>query len=220
MHSVLTPLLTAGPTTETFSGFTGWVVSVMEALGVVGVGLLVALENLFPPIPSEIILPLAGFTASQGSMNLWLAILGATVGSVAGAAALYWLGAAFGLARLRSWGARLPLVDVADIDRTVDWFHRHGRPAVFFGRLIPIFRSLISIPAGIDRMSLPLFLTLTTLGSLIWNSVLVGAGFALGENWHVVEQYVGRLQYVVILVVVLLVVWFVVRRLIARRAAP
>ncbi len=216
---LISPLpLAAQSSSETFSGFTGWVVSIMDALGVLGVALLVALENLFPPIPSEVILPLAGFTASQGSMNLGLAVIGATTGSVIGAAALYWLGAAFGLPRLRSWGARLPLVDVSDIDRTVDWFHRHGRSAVFFGRLLPIFRSLISIPAGIDRMNLPLFLGLTTAGSLLWNSALIGSGYALGENWHVVEGYVGQLQYLVIAAVVLAVAWFLLRRIGARRA--
>lgn len=198
---------------EELSGFTGVVVDFMEAFGVLGVALMVAAENLFPPIPSEVILPLAGFTASQGSMSLWGAILGATVGSVVGASALYWLGHVFGLQRLRSWGARIPLVDVEDIDRTVAWFHRYGTWGVLVGRLVPIFRSLISIPAGVDRMHLGFFLALTTIGSLVWNTALVMAGYVLGENWHIVEQYVGVFQKVVIIAVVVAVVWFVVSRI-------
>lgn len=198
---------------EALTGFTGWVVSVMEALGPVGVGLMVALENLFPPIPSEIILPLAGFTASQGTMNLYAAIVLATLGSVIGALALYYVGRAFGLDRLRRWAAKLPLVDIEDIDKTVAWFERHGPKAVFFGRMIPIFRSLISIPAGVEKMRLMQFTVLTTAGSLIWNSIFVVAGFYLGENWHIVEQYAGWFQRIVIVVVAVAVVWWIVNRI-------
>ncbi|GAA4285345.1 hypothetical protein GCM10022261_28760 [Brevibacterium daeguense] len=195
------------------TGFTGWVVSVMETLGVAGVGLLVALENIFPPIPSEIILPLAGFTASQGSMNLFGAIVFATVGSVVGALGLYYLGYAFGLERLRRWASKIPLIDVVDIDKTVSWFAKHGPAAVFFGRMIPLFRSLISIPAGVEKMRLSVFMLFTTLGSLIWNSIFVVAGYLLGENWQLVEDYAGWFQRIVIALVLIAVVWWVQRRI-------
>ncbi|WP_344335206.1 DedA family protein, partial [Brevibacterium salitolerans] len=191
-------------------GFTEWVVSVMDALGAPGVGLLVALENLFPPIPSELILPLAGFTSSLGSMHLVSAIAWATIGSVLGALALYWVGRAFGHERIVRWAAKLPLVDPADVERTVAWFGRHGRKAVFLGRMIPIFRSLISIPAGIERMSQSWFLLLTMAGSLIWNSLFVLAGFWVGENYAVIERYAGWFQNAVIVVVAAALVWWIV----------
>ncbi len=133
----------------------------MERLGAPGAGLLIALENIFPPLPSEVILPLAGFTASRGDFQLWQALFWTTAGSVLGALALYAIGAALGLQRTVAIAARIPLIETSDIDKTVLWFQRHGPKAVFFGRMLPIFRSLISIPAGIERMPLPTFLALT-----------------------------------------------------------
>lgn len=192
-----------------FGGVTDFAVNLMETLGGPGAALAIALENLFPPIPSEVILPLAGFTASQGDLSLVGVILWTILGSVVGALALYGLGAALGVRRLKAIAERLPLVDAGDIDDTERWFDRHGTKAVFFGRMLPIFRSLISIPAGIERMPLPMFLGLTTAGSAIWNTVLVGAGYLLGENWHVVEQYTGILQWIVIAGLVGAVAWFV-----------
>jgi membrane protein DedA with SNARE-associated domain len=198
-------------TTE--SGIVGWVVSIMEALGAPGAGLAVALENLFPPIPSELILPLAGFTASRGGMSLVGAIVWTTLGSVAGALALYAVGALLGRDRTRAIAARLPLVRISDVDRSEAWFARHGVKAVFFGRMIPLFRSFISIPAGIERMSLATFLAFTALGSLIWNVIFVLAGYQLGENWRIVQDYVGVYQKVVAAVVLLAVAVFVASRL-------
>lgn len=190
-----------------------WVTDLMETLGAPGAGIAIALENLFPPLPSELFLPLAGFTASQGKMNLFAAILWTTTGSVAGALALYYLGALLGRDRIRAIAQRLPLVKVADVDRTEEWFARHGKATVFFGRMVPIFRSLISIPAGVERMPLPGFLLLTAAGSLIWNSALILAGYVLGANYHLVDQYMGVVSKVVIGLVVLAVGWFVVSRL-------
>ncbi|MFF7649381.1 DedA family protein [Streptomyces sp. NPDC007983] len=170
---------------------TDWATGLMDALGAPGAGAAIALENLFPPLPSEVILPLAGFAAGQGRMNLYAALLWTTAGSVLGALALYGVGALLGRDRTRAIAARLPLVKAADVDRTERWFQRHGTKAVFFGRMIPIFRSMISVPAGIERMPVPVFLALTTLGSLIWNAVFVLAGYALGDNWHRVTDYVS-----------------------------
>ncbi|WP_189250364.1 DedA family protein [Streptosporangium pseudovulgare] len=200
-------------TSTTVDGVAGWAVSLMETLGAPGAGLAIALENLFPPLPSEVILPLAGFTASKGDMTLFEAIFWTTLGSVVGAVALYGVGALLGRARVVAIARRLPLVDVSDIEKTEAWFARHGRRTVFFGRMIPIFRSLISIPAGVERMPVPVFLVLTTLGSLIWNTVFVMAGYLLGENWELVEGYAGILSKAVLGVVALAVVVFVVVRL-------
>jgi membrane protein DedA with SNARE-associated domain len=201
----------------TESGLVGWVIGIMESLGAPGAGLAVALENLFPPIPSELILPLAGFTASRGDMSLVGAVVWTTIGSVVGALALYAVGALLGRDRTRAIAARLPLVRIADVDRSEAWFARHGVKAVFFGRMIPLFRSFISVPAGIERMSMPTFVAFTLLGSLIWNLVFVLAGYQLGENWRVIVGYVEVYQKVVAAAVLLAVAFFVASRL-RRRA--
>jgi membrane protein DedA with SNARE-associated domain len=198
-------------------GVAGWAIRIMEALGAPGAGLAVALENLFPPIPSEVILPLAGFTASQGDMSLLAAIAWTTLGSVVGALVLYGIGALIGPERTRAIAARVPLIKVSDIDRTAAWFAKHGRKTVFFGRMVPLFRSFVSIPAGIERMPLASFLLLTTLGSLIWNSFFVLAGYALGENRRVIEEYAGTYQTLVLAVGSLAVAGFVAVRLLAMR---
>ncbi|MFD6291498.1 DedA family protein [Streptomyces sp. NPDC060205] len=170
----------------------------MDTLGAPGAGIAIALENLFPPISSEVILPLAGFAASTGQMNLFAALLWTTAGSVVGALALYGVGALLGRDRTVAIAARLPLVKVSDIEKTEAWFSRHGTKAIFFGRMIPVFRSLISVPAGVERMPLPVFLCLTTLGSAIWNTVFVLAGYFLGENWTDVADYVSTYSKVVL----------------------
>lgn len=188
------------------------VVGLMHLIGAPGAGLAIALENLFPPLPSEVILPMAGLAASRGSFTLAEALFWTTAGSVVGAFALYGLGAALGIPRLRALAERMPLLKVQDVDRTVAWFHRHGGKAVFFGRMLPIFRSLISIPAGVTRMPLWRFGLLTLAGSLVWNSVFVLSGYLLGAQWHIVEEYAGILQYAVLGVAAAALVWFTVVR--------
>jgi membrane protein DedA with SNARE-associated domain len=194
-------------------GVAGWAVDLMESIGGPGAGIAIALENLFPPLPSEVILPLAGFTASRGDMSLASAIVWTTVGSLVGALVLYYLGAALGRERMRRLAVRVPLIKVEDVDKAEAWFGRHGRKAVFFGRMIPLFRSFISIPAGVERMPVPTFVLYTTAGSLIWNVIFVMSGFWLGESWHLVEGYADPLQKAVIVAVVLGVAWFVGKRL-------
>jgi membrane protein DedA with SNARE-associated domain len=198
-----------------------WAVSVMEALGGPGAGMVIALENLFPPLPSEAILPLAGFAASRGTMTLAEALAWTTTGSLIGALALYGLGAALGRQRVRRAWQRLPLVRIEDLDRTEAWFDRHGRKAVFFGRMLPIFRSLISVPAGVHRMSVPVFACLTLAGSVIWNTAFVLAGYMLGEQWHHVQTYAGAMQLATVLVTGGAVLWWIgrrVRRRVAKKA--
>ncbi|MER7460630.1 DedA family protein [Micromonospora sp. NPDC126480] len=216
-------LLAAGTTTEQAEppqdGLVGHVVGLVEKLGGPGAGLAVALENLFPPIPSEVILPLAGFVAGQGRMSVASAIFWTTLGSLVGALALYYIGAALGRERMRAIAARLPLVKLSDVDKTEEWFLRHGVKAVFFGRMIPIFRSMISIPAGVERMPLLTFVVYTTLGSLIWNTTFILAGYLLGDNWHLVEGYAGVLQKIVIAACAVGLVWFVATRVRRSRTA-
>lgn len=219
-HALFAAGTATGDSAPPEGGLVGYVTGLVERLGGPGAGLAVALENLFPPIPSEVILPLAGFVAGQGRMSVVSAIFWTTLGSLLGALALYYIGAALGRERIRAIVERLPLVKLSDVDRTEEWFLRHGVKAVFFGRMIPIFRSLISIPAGVERMPVLTFAVYTTLGSLIWNTTFVMAGYLLGDNWHLVEGYVGVLQNVVILASVAAVGWFVVSRVIrARRGA-
>lgn len=198
---------------------TEWLIRLMENLGSPGAGLAVALESVFPPIPSELVLPLAGFAASQGSLNVVAAVAWTTVGSLVGAAVLYGLGAWLGEPRLRRIAGRLPLVQPADLDRTDAWFHRHGSKAVFFGRMIPVFRSLVSIPAGVSRMPLLRFGLLTAAGSLVWNTALILAGYLLGEQWNEVRRYVGYGQEAVLVVLAVVVVVCVVRRVRQRRTS-
>jgi membrane protein DedA with SNARE-associated domain len=197
-------------------GVVGWVVGLMDALGAPGVGLAIALENVFPPLPSEVFLPLAGFAAARGEMGLVAAIAWTTLGSLVGALALYGVGAALGRDRVRALADRMLLVSAADVDRAEAWFARHGSTAVFLGRMVPLVRSLISVPAGVERMRLPLFAALTAAGSLIWNTAFVLAGYLLGANWGVVEQYADVASKGVLGLLVLAVAVFVVRRI--RRA--
>ncbi|GAB3167568.1 DedA family protein [Streptomyces incanus] len=190
-----------------------WINDLMDVMGAPGAGLAIALENLFPPLPSEVILPMAGFAASGGRMSLLAVLLWTTAGSVIGALALYGVGALLGRERTVAIAGRLPLVKVSDIEKTEAWFLRHGTKAVFFGRMIPIFRSLISVPAGVERMRLSVFLGLTTLGSALWNTVFVLAGYALGENWQQVTTVVSAYSKVVLALAVLAVLAFFALRM-------
>ena len=219
MHTTNQVMMTAlQATQEPTGGVAGWAIELMERLGAPGAGLAVALENLFPPLPSEVILPLAGFAASRGDLGLLSAILFTTLGSIVGALALYGVGAGLGRDRTRAIAGRLPLVKVQDVDKAEEWFIRHGPKAVLIGRLVPVVRSLISVPAGVERMPVAAFLALTAVGSVVWNSLLIVAGYQLGERWHVVESSVGVLQKLVIVGAVAAVVWFVVVKIRARRS--
>ncbi|MEW6935752.1 DedA family protein [Trueperella pyogenes] len=207
-------IFTALASDDNLTGIAAWAVSIMESLGGLGVAFLIAVENLFPPLPSEIILPLAGFTASQGtSFNLAEAIIWATAGSLVGAWALYGIARIIGRERTRAIFNWLPLVKISDVDKTEAWFHKHDQSTVFFGRMLPIFRSLISLPAGVIKMNFLKFTVLTTLGAAIWNAALIGAGYILGENWHLVDDYVGILSKIVLVAILALLLWWVVRRL-------
>jgi len=212
-------LLTSTPS-EPMTGLAGWAVGLIDALGGPGAAIIVGLDNLFPPIPSELVLPLAGFSASRGVFTLLGALFWTTLGSLAGAVIVYWLGALLGRARTRALVARIPLMKVGDFDRTETWFARHGGKAVFLGRMVPIFRSLISLPAGVERMPFGRFLLLTTAGSLLWNTAFVVAGYLLGESWSLVDRYGSVFQYVVLAAVAVAAGVFVTVRVRERRSRP
>jgi membrane protein DedA with SNARE-associated domain len=201
-------------------GLTGWTASVIEALGEVGVGLLVALENLVPPIPSEIVLSMAGYLAGEGRVNLvWVAIA-ATAGSVLGALALYWLGYALGEDRLRRWLDRIPLVDADDLGKADRWFERHDKSAVLFGRCAPVVRSLVSIPAGANHMNLGWFTLLTAIGSGVWNVLFVGGGYLLGSRWQKIEQYSHWFDYAIAAFFAVAIATWVTKKLRKRTPTP
>jgi membrane protein DedA with SNARE-associated domain len=200
-------------------GLTGWVASVIEALGEVGVGLLVALENLIPPIPSEIVLAMAGYLAGAGQINVVLVLIAATAGSVVGALVLYWLGYALGEDRLRRWLDRIPLVDADDLDKADRWFERHERSAVLFGRCAPVVRSLVSIPAGANHMPLGQFTLFTAIGSGVWNTIFVGGGYALGSQWQQVERYSHWFDYAIGAFFLIAIAAWITKKLRKRAAA-
>ena len=200
------------------TGLAGVATDVMDALGEVGVGALVLAENVFPPIPSEVVLPLAGYLASRGRMDLTLVVVAATVGSVLGALLLYEAGARTGRTRLRRLVDRMPLLEVEDLDRAEAWFARHGELSVLLGRCLPVVRSLISVPAGVARMSRWRFVVLTTLGSGAWNTAFVLGGWALGARFSQVERYSGWLNAAVYTALGVLLV-LGVRRALRRRAS-
>lgn len=196
-------------------GIIDWIVRLMEMLGAPGVGIAIFLENVFPPIPSEVVLPLAGFTVSMGSLSFWPTFLWATAGSVAGAWLLYGIGAAIGAERLRRIADWMWLVEPEDVDQSLNWFDRYGPVSVFVGRFVPGVRSLISIPAGIDRMSPVSFTLWTAIGSSGWNALLIWLGIWLGDSYDLVAKYVGQYSnvvYTLIAIILIGVLFYLLRR--------
>jgi membrane protein DedA with SNARE-associated domain len=193
---------------------TDWATDVVERLGYLGVAMLVALENVFPPIPSEVVLGLAGYTASRGDASVIGMIIAATIGSVVGALILYGLSAAIGPVRLRAiiirHGTWIGFGET-DLDRAEEWFDRRSRSAVLLCRCVPLIRSLISIPAGFRRMPIVMFTVCTLIGSLMWNTILITAGYALADQWERILDYTEPFQTVVVVAIVVVIAAFIVR---------
>jgi membrane protein DedA with SNARE-associated domain len=192
-----------------------WITNTMQSMSYLGIGLLMFLENLFPPIPSELIMPLAGFTASKGDMQLAPAIAAGTIGTVLGALPWYYAGKLLSEERLRNLADKYGkwiTVSGADIDKANRWFNRHGIKAVFLCRLVPGVRTLISLPAGINNMSLIPFLIYSTAGTLLWVSFLTLAGYKLGTNYELVDDYLGPVSKIVLLILVIWCILWVVRK--------
>ena len=191
-----------------------WIAGFLDSGGALAIAALMLLENVFPPIPSELIMPLAGFNAARGGTPLWLAILAGGLGSLAGAYFWYLAGRAFGAHRLRrliaSHGRWLTLT-LSEFEAAEGWFQRHGRAVVFFGRFIPTVRTLISIPAGIERMPQGQFLLFTALGSFIWSGGLALAGYLLEDQYESVEHWIDPLSTAVVIGIIALYLWRVIR---------
>jgi membrane protein DedA with SNARE-associated domain len=208
---------------DLFATLAAWIVATVQTGGYVGVAGWTFLENLFPPIPSEAILPVAGFLVSSGELSFVGVVVAATIGSLLGALAFYGLGAWLGDARLRAFVQRYGrwlALDESDLDEAEDWFNRHGGKAVLLGRLAPSLRSLISIPAGVARMPLGRFAVYTTVGSTLWNAALVGAGVVLGDQWERVEPYLSVFGWATLVLVVAGIGWWVAGRRKSRSASP
>ena len=191
-----------------------WITGFLESGGYFAVAALMLLENIFPPIPSEVIMPLAGYSAGKGELNLPLVILAGSLGSVLGTLPWYGIGHWIGIERLKAWSRRhgrwLTLAP-DDVEKAQDWFGKHCTKAVLFGRLIPAVRTLISVPAGVAGMALPKFLVFSAIGSLAWTAALAGAGSLLGENHDAVERYLGPVTNAILGVLVLGYAYRVVR---------
>jgi len=196
-----------------------WITSVREQFGYFGIALLILVENVFPPIPSEVILTFGGFMTTKSELSIFGVVVASTIGSVGGAVILYWIGRILNVERLEriieKWGKYLRLTK-EDVRKADAWFDKYGPWTVFFCRFIPLIRSLISIPAGMSGMNQWLFLVLTTLGTLIWNLVLVLVGAKVGNNWHQIVNYMdvySNIMYVVIAVsAVIFIIWFIKRK--------
>lgn len=183
-----------------------WIVGVVGSAGYPGIALLMFLENLFPPMPSEVIMPVAGFAAARGDLNIIGVVAAGTAGSVAGALPWYWLGAKFGmkrLCRLADRHGRWLTISPADVHNAQRWFDRHGILAVLAGRMIPTVRTLISVPAGIVHMPMGRFLACTTLGSAAWTAVLAAAGYVLESQYDLVAEWMDPATKVIIAAIVL-----------------
>lgn len=196
----------------------------MEQFGYMGIFLLIMVENLFPPIPSEVILTFGGFMTTKSSMNIFGVVASSTLGSVGGAIVLYYVGRLLSVERIEriveKYG-KLLRVEKKDVHNANGWFEKYGAWTVFFCRFIPLIRSLISLPAGMSHMNMWLFLGLTTLGTIIWNTVLVLIGASVGESWDSIVGYMdiySNIVYAVLaLAVIILAVLFIKRRVMAKK---
>ncbi|BAU13833.1 alkaline phosphatase-like protein [Leptolyngbya sp. NIES-3755] len=203
------------------AALTEWIISTMNSLGYLGIGFLMFMENLFPPIPSELIMPLAGFTVAKnpGEMNFQYAVLAGVIGTVLGTLLWYYGGLFIGEKRIRELADRYGKwigVTGNDIDKVDRWFHRHGTKAVLFGRLVPGIRTLISLPAGISGMRLMPFLVYSTIGTTIWTFALTFAGYQLGKanlDYRLVDEYLAPVSKIVLgALAIAFIVWLIRHR--------
>ena len=187
----------------------------MEQLGYFGIALLMFLDNVFPPIPSEIIMPSAGLTAAQGQLLLTGVILAGSIGSLIAAAVLYWIGRKIShesiFKFIDRYGKYL-FIKSSDVKKSLDWFEKYGHRIVFFGRMIPAVRSLISIPAGMSRMPFWKFMTFSGFGTVIWTSFLASVGYYFGNNTEMMQQIFSQVGYVIIAIVISILIWVYYRR--------
>lgn len=195
-----------------------WLIHIMNEYGYIGIMLLIAIENIFPPIPSEVILTFGGFMTTTSNLSILGVVISATAGSVVGAIILYIIGLQLDVARLEiivnKWGHVLRIT-TKDIHKADDWFNKYGHWTVFFCRFVPLIRSLISVPAGMSNMNIGIFLSLTTLGTLIWNIALVYLGASVGASWELIIEYMevySKIVYIILFLLIIALIFIVLRR--------
>ena len=197
-----------------------WVIRLIEQSGYLGVGFLMFLETIFPPIPSEVIMPVAGVAAGQGKMVLWAVIASGTTGAMLGNIIWYLAARALGIERIepivRRWG-RWITITWPELRRAEKWFRKNGTLFVSLGRLLPTIRSLVSIPAGLLKMRFRTFFIASTIGTAVWTALLTGAGYVLGEQYHDIDKIIGPASNAII---ILLVIIYVYRLWTHRRIDP
>ncbi len=190
-----------------------WITDTISSLGYIGIAFLMFMENLFPPIPSELIMPLAGFVVAQGKMDFTLVLVAGVVGTVLGAFPWYYIGRSLGETRLKSlcdcYGKWIG-ISGEDVTKAKNWFDRHGNKAVLLCRLVPGVRTLISIPAGIGNMNMAAFLIYSTVGTTLWVGLLTYAGFALGKNYKLVEEYIDPISKIVLGGIILIAIAYII----------
>lgn len=191
------------------------ILEIINKFGYIGLFLLIAIENVFPPIPSELILTFGGFSTTISNITFIGVVISTTLGAIAGALLLYGFGYILNVDTIESIfkskiGKRLHL-KLSDLDKANNWFTKYGNKAVFFGRFIPIVRSLVSIPAGMAKMSFKKFILLTLTGTLIWNTILVYLGILAGKNWNVVVKYFGIYSKLALIIIVIIGLFFILR---------
>jgi len=196
-------------------GLEQWVLSIMEKLGYLGIAFLMFLDNVFPPIPSEIIMPSAGYTASKGELTLIGVIMAGSAGSILAAMLLYWIGRKVPQQRLfkltERYGKYLR-IQVSDLEKALDWFNKHGHRIVFFGRMIPAVRSLISIPAGMSKMPFAKFMFYSIAGTLIWTSFLAYLGFHFSQNQALMSLIMQRISSIILAIIILYLLWWAIKK--------
>lgn len=205
-----------------------FIINAMEQFGYIGVFLLIAIENIFPPIPSEVILVFGGFMTTYTSLSIPIMVLAATLGSLLGAIVLYYIGKIFNKERLKrivnGKVGKVLRLKASDIEKADKWFDTKGNKTVFFCRFIPIVRSLISIPAGMSEMPMKKFLLYTISGSLIWNTVLIIVGSIVGDKWETIVGYLDNFSNIILIILIIIFVvamyyWFVIRKKKQRKKA-
>lgn len=198
---------------------TDWIISIMEQLGYFGIALLMFLDNVFPPIPSEVIMPSAGFAASKGQLLLSGVIIAGSIGSLVAAALLYLVGRKIPNQSIFNWVDRYGkylFIKSEDVKKALDWFEKYGHRVVFFGRMVPAVRSVISIPAGMSHMPFWKFMLYSSVGTIIWTTFLACVGYYFGNNIELMQQIFSRVGYVIITIVLILVAYFFYKKSKAR----
>lgn len=199
---------------------TDWIITIMEQLGYFGIALLMFFDTIFPPIPSEVIMPSAGFAASQGQLLLSGVIIAGSVGSLIAAALLYWMGLKIPNQKIFNWIDRHGQyfgIKAHNIQKSLAWFEKYGHRMVFFGRMIPAIRSLISIPAGMSRMPFWKFMAYSSLGTIIWMTFLAGVGYYFGNNVALMQEIFNRVGYVILGIILMLLIYLAYRKFYAKK---